>query len=239
METVSIEMSEGACDALLWLPEAPRHAVLWCPDALGIRPANIRQCEKLAEWGVAVLMVNQFWRYYRPPFITEGSQVGGEDQEFAEQGMRNYKQFDFTGIDADAPIWAEYLAERSGLDTFSYVGFCMGGRVGIRVAAATGERCTHVTAFHPAYLIQDNPNSEHLLLDQVQCPVHFEYADDDPGANAEQRAEFAEAALEAGGTLTDDLHPGALHGFMMEDRPVYAPEAAARGWEYLAGLYRD
>lgn len=239
METVSIDMSDGSCDALLWLPPNPSRAVLWCPDALGIRPANVQQAERLAEWGVAVLMVNQFWRYYRPPFITEDSRVGGENDDFAANGFRNYQRFDFAAVEADARIWAQYLADRSDLDAFSYIGFCMGGRVGVRVARGTGERCTKVIAFHPASLVQDGPDSEHRLLDEVQCPIHFAYADDDPGATAEHRRAFAEAADRAGVPFTEELHEGALHGFMMEDRPVYHPEAAAAGWAYLAREYRD
>lgn len=240
MQTVSLSMTDGTSQALLWTPPEPRHAVIWACDALGIRPAAVAQAEKLASWGVAVLMPNLFWRYYEPPLLVDGSTVGGEDDDFAKNGMRLYQAYDFDHVGQDAPQWAQTLREASGLDTVSFVGFCMGGRVGLRTAAALGDTCTQVTAFHPGGLVRDgDPGSEHLMLDAVSAPVYFAYADNDPIMTTEDQQNFQSAATSAGLNLTTELYPEALHGFMMEDRPVFHPEASQRGWDHLATLYRS
>lgn len=233
-------MTDGTCEALLWSPAGARHAVVWACDALGIRPAAVQEAEKLASWGVAVLMPNLFWRYYQPPLLADGSTIGGEDPDFAKNGMRNYQSYDFDHVGIDAPRWASTLLEATGLKQVSFVGFCMGGRVGLRTAAVLQDTCAHVTAFHPGGLVRDeDPGSEHLMLAEVSCPVYFAYADNDPIMTAEDQARFAQEAASAGMTLRAELYPEALHGFMMEDRPVFHAEAAQRGWAELAKLYRS
>ncbi len=116
-------------------------------------------------------------------------------------------------------------------------GYCMGGPMAFRTAAAVPERVGAVASFHGGGLVTPNPNSPHLQA--AKTKAHFLIA---VAANDDQRAPndktvlkdtFAEAKLPAEIEVYQ-----AAHGWCPPDSRVYNEELAEKAWSRLLDLYK-
>src|SRR5436305_82294 len=55
-------------------------------------------------------------------------------------------------------------------------GYCMGARLGLRIAAAYPDRVAALGAFHGGGLVTDAPDSPHLLAKQLKADLYFGHA---------------------------------------------------------------
>ena len=70
---VTVATPDGEADAYFVAPKSGRHpGVLMWPDIMGLRPAFRQMADRLAQSGYAVLVVNQFYRSTRAPFLAPG-----------------------------------------------------------------------------------------------------------------------------------------------------------------------
>ena len=68
---VDITTDDGVCDAYLSQPDSPgpHPAVLFWPDAIGVRQRLYDMADTIASWGYVVLLPNIFYRSGRVPLI--------------------------------------------------------------------------------------------------------------------------------------------------------------------------
>ncbi len=233
----------GTCDALLARPDgddlSPLPGVLLIMDAVGLRPQIATMAARVANWGYAVLAPNTFWRAGRQPLMpVELRAADRRDERMAVMGPL---MGSLTGERwaSDGPAYLDALDARTPVtdDPTRIVGYCMGGRLGVALAAAEPDRVAVVAGFHPGGLVTPGADSPHLRLATVRARLHFGYADADASMPAEAQQIFAEAAAAAGCHLTADLYAGAAHGFTMADLPAYSPEADARHWRELEAVF--
>src|SRR6266404_8569261 len=58
-------------------------------------------------------------------------------------------------------------------------GYCMGGSLVVRTAAAVADRIGAGASFHGGGLVTDNPNSPHLLAPKIKARMYFGIAAND------------------------------------------------------------
>jgi carboxymethylenebutenolidase len=140
---------------------------------------------------------------------------------------------------ADGPAYLEHLARVAPVTRARtrVVGYCMGGRLGLALAAQRPDRVRTVAAFHPGGLVTDEPGSPHRLLPLVRSRLYFAFADNDPGMPPEAVARFVSSARAARCKLTSEVYAGAAHGFTMADLPAYSAVADARHWSELERVF--
>jgi carboxymethylenebutenolidase len=139
----------------------------------------------------------------------------------------------------DTEGFLAYLDTRTDVagDKVGAVGFCMGGGMAITSAAAHSDRFAAVASFHGGNLANDAPSSPHLFASKLQAELYVAGADND-GSYPLAMAERLEAALtEAGVRHFAEIYPGAAHGWMMPDFPVYDQVSAERGWASMLALF--
>jgi carboxymethylenebutenolidase len=122
-------------------------------------------------------------------------------------------------------------------------GYCMGGSLVVRTAAAVADRIGAGASFHGGGLVTDNPNSPHLLAPKIKERMYFGIAANDdmrqPDAKDKLKAAFAAAKVPA----EIELY-GSLHGWCVPDmplqngKPIYDMTDAERAWGKLVTLYR-
>lgn len=234
---VSIKTADGICDAYFVAPATGKHpAVLVWPDIFGLRPAFEQMGKRLAESGYAVLVVNQFYRNTKAPFAGNGDRDTVLKQAF---GWRATQTPETTVSDGKAFIdWLDRQKEVDRKRGIATTGYCMGGPMVMRTAAARPDRVRAGASFHGGGLATDKPDSPHLLVPQMKAQFLFAWAENDDQKDPQEkdrvRAAFAAAKLPA----EIEVYAGTKHGWCPPDSPVYDQVQADRAWERQLALFK-
>ncbi|MBB5709717.1 dienelactone hydrolase family protein [Sphingomonas xinjiangensis] len=232
---VTIRTPDGNADAYFVAPASGRHpAVLVWPDIMGLRPAFRRMADRLAQSGYAVLTVNQFYRSTKTPFVQAGESF---DQPAVRQRIEPFrKALTPEGTTRDSIAFVAFLDAQREVDTGSGVGvtgYCMGGPMMMRTAAANPARVRAGASFHGGGLAADGPDSPLLLVPQMKGRYLFAVAENDdaraPGDKDKLAAAFAAAKVPA----EIEVYAGTLHGWCPPDSRAYNPAQAERAWGRL------
>ena len=153
---VQIETPDGVADAYFVHPSQGKHAaiVVW-PDILGLRPAFRAMGKRLAESGYAVLVVNPFYRSAKAPVIEPGASFRDPAIREIVMPMRRLLTADTNFTDAKAFI--NYMDSRDEVDSDRLIGtsgYCMGGPIVMRTAAAVPERVGAAASFHGGMIVR-------------------------------------------------------------------------------------
>ena len=236
---IEVSTPDGVADCHFVHPSSGRHpGVLIWPDALGLRPAFKQMGKRLAESGYSVLVVNQYYRAQKAPIAAEGA-------SFADEAVRNKIRPLMGTLNAethvtDAKAFVGFLDGQDAVDPNRKVGtmgYCMGGPITMRTAAALPDRVGAAASFHGGGLVSDAPDSPHLLVPQMKAHYLFAVAQNDderqPEAKDVLRDAFAKARLPA----EIEVYEGAMHGWCPPDSQVYNEAQAERAWGRLLVLF--
>jgi carboxymethylenebutenolidase len=234
---VEIRTPDGVCDAYFVYPQSGAHAaVLVWPDILGLRTAFRQMGKRLAESGYSVLTVNPFYRGRRAPVVPEGATF---DEATRGIVFPLAQQLNATTHVTDARAFVAWLDQRPQVDRsrgIGTTGYCMGGPITMRTAAALPERIRAGASFHGGGLVTQNPDSPHLLVPQMKAQYLFAVAENDderePEAKNVLRDTFQKANLQA----EIEVYPAA-HGWCPPDSAVYDEAQAERAWSRLLALF--
>jgi carboxymethylenebutenolidase len=236
--TVDIRTPDGVADAYLTCPdEGERHpGVLFMMDAFGLRPRIEQMADRIAERGYAVLAPNLFYRAGRAPVLPVPDMSEEDARAEYFKGVRPLMgQLTPERMAADGAAYLEELAQVAD-EPVAITGYCMGARLGWRIAAAHSDRVAALAGFHGGSLVTDDPESPHHSAGALRADVYFGHADDDPSNSAEQIATL-DAALDAAGVAhRSEVYAGAAHGYTMADTPVYDEQASERHFTALFEL---
>ena len=231
---VNVTTPDGAADCYFVHPAtgmAP--AVLIWPDIFGLRPAFRQMGKRLAESGYAVLVVNPFYRAKKAPTSEAGSATPITQVMPLAQGLNETTHM----TDAKAFIaWLDKQASVARNKKVGTQGYCMGGLIAFRTAAAVPDRVGAVASFHGGGLVTDKPNSPHLQASKTKAQFLIAIADNDdkraPTDKDVLKETFAKASLPA----EIEVY-GAAHGWCPPDSRVYSEPLAEKAWTRLLALY--
>ena len=236
---VTIQTPDGTADCYFVHPVSGRHpAVLMWPDILGLRPAFREMGKRLAQSGYSVLVVNPFYRSAPSPVVPEGA-------SFQDPAIRSVVMPMAGALNArthvtDARTFVAWLDRQSSVDTnrkIGTMGYCMGGPIVMRTAAALPDRIGAGGSFHGGGLATDNADSPHLGIPDMDAHMLIAVAanDDerDPGNKDILRQAFAAANVPA----EIEVYEGAMHGWCVIDSAVYHQEQAERAWGRMLAIF--
>ena len=235
---LDIETPDGVADAYLTRPDdEERHpGVLFIMDAYGLRPRMEEMADRIAERGYAVLAPNVFYRAGRAPVLPFPDMTSEDARgEFFKDVRPLMAELTPGRLAADGAAYLDELAKVSE-ESVAITGYCMGARLGWRIAAAHPGRVAALAGFHGGGLATDDPESPHRSAGELRAEVYFAHADQDPSNTAEQISALGAALDEAGVTHHAEVYPGARHGYTMADTPAYDEQAAERHFAALFEL---
>ncbi|MYT31399.1 MULTISPECIES: dienelactone hydrolase family protein [unclassified Streptomyces] len=241
-ESIDLPTPDGTADAYLAHPDdgAPHPGVLLYMDAFGVRPTLQEMARRLAGHGYTVLVPNVVHRAGRAPVVElpEHIDVAERPEIFAKLSpILQALTPDMAMRDAGA--YLDWLAA-SPLVTDGPVGttgYCMGGVLAIRTAAAYPDRIAAAAAFHAGRVVTDAEDSPHRLADRITAELYFGHADEDASMTAEQIKTLEQTLDAAGVRYRSELYEGAHHGYTQVDTAAYHAEAAERHWRALLELF--
>ena len=239
---VTVKTADGACDAVLFHPAGEGHwpAVLIWPDIMGLRPAFRDMGKRLAAQGYVVLVPNPFYRSAKAPVIGDNFDFSNPEQRNRLMGYRGAMSND--GIDNDSKAYLDFLdaqpqsakGKKAGVQ-----GYCMGGALAFRTAAAVSGRIAAVGSFHGGNgLVTKNPDSPHLLIPKTNASFLVCQAQNDDATQPTLKDDLKAAFAAAGKTATVEVYH-ANHGWCVPGGAVYSQEEAERAWTALGALYKS
>ncbi len=233
---VDVRTPDGVADCYFVHPVSGSHpAVLIWPDAFGLRPAMKQMATRLAGSGYSVLVVNQYYRSQKAPIV--------DSTNFAE--VRETVRPLMASLNADthvtdAKAFVSFLDSQpsvNGSRKVGTMGYCMGGPITMRTAAAVPDRIGAGASFHGGGLVTDRPDSPHLLVPKMQAHYLFAIAENDDERQPEAKDILREAFAKAGLPAEIEVYEGAMHGWCPPDTQVYNEAQAERAWSRLLALF--
>jgi carboxymethylenebutenolidase len=237
--TIDVKTPDGVADSYLVRPgdDEGHPGVLLIMDAFGLRPQIQRMADRIAGRGFVVLAPNVFYRAGRSPIVSiEGIDDPEKREAVLARVMPMVSELTTERIVADGRAYLDRLAAEGAEGPAAITGYCMGGRLGWRLAAAYPDRIAALGCFHTGGLVSDAEDSPHRSAAKIDSELYLGFADQDRNATPEQIAALERALDEASVSYRAEVYPGALHGYTMADTPVYDEEAAERHFEELFAL---
>jgi carboxymethylenebutenolidase len=233
-QDVTIKTPDGTCDAyFVHVASGAAPGVLIWPDIFGLRPAFRQMGKRLAESGYSVLVVNPFYRQQKAPTASKGAATPiPELMPLAKQlgemtHMTDAKAFT-AWLDSQAPV-----AKNRRIGT---QGYCMGGPMAFRTAAANPDRVGAVASFHGGGLVTMEPNSPHLQASKTKASLLVAIASNDDKQRPTDKDVLKETFAKSGQSAEIEVYSGA-HGWCPPDSTVYNMADAEKAWTRLLALY--
>jgi carboxymethylenebutenolidase len=239
---VTIATPDGKADAFFVAPATGRHpGVLIWPDIMGLRPAFEQMARRLAESGYAVLVVNQFYRSVKAPFLKPGESF--DQPEVRARIMPWREPLTPAAVTRDGTAFTTWLDAQKEVDTkrpLGVTGYCMGGPMMLRTAAARADRVRAGASFHGAALVTDGPDSPAALVPQLKGGYLIAIAANDDARAPTDKDTLHTAFAAARVPAEIEVYAGANHGWCPPDSRAYDRPQAERAWNrQLALLVRQ
>jgi carboxymethylenebutenolidase len=232
---VSVKTPDGTADCYFVHPASGAAAgVLMWPDIFGLRPAFRQMGKRLAESGYSVLVVNPFYRAQKAPTAPAGAATPIAEVRPLAQGLSETTHM----TDAKAFIgWLDGQAAVAKNRRIGTQGYCMGGPMAFRTAAAVADRVGAAASFHGGGLVTDQPNSPHLQAAKSSAQFLVAIAANDDQRSPNEKTTLKETFAKADRPAEIEVYEGAAHGWCPPDSGVYNEAQAEKAWARLLALY--
>lgn len=233
-KTMQIPTTDGRATAFAAFPDdGVRHpGVLMYADAFGIRPVLKEMAIELAGHGYYVLVPNYFYRHGPAPLVELPEHIGEEVRPgLIAQLMPLIEAHTAERVLSDADAYLRFLTAQPEVDAgpVAVTGYCIGGLLATRTAAAHPGQVAALAAFH-APVGAVGPD----VFAEITAQVHFGHAESD--LTPEALGELNRALDAAKVDYTSEIYPGTVHGFTMSDTDAFDPAGLQRHWDRLFAL---
>jgi len=247
---VEIKTADGTCDAAFIHPATGSHpGVLIWPDAFGLRPSMREMAKRLAAEGYSVLVPNPFYRVAKSPVFENASNFNFGDP--AQRGKLTPLMGSINAAGAaerDAAAFITWLDAQRQVDRTKKIGtqgYCMGGPLVVKTAAAVPNRVGAGASFHGGGLVTANADSPHLLAPKIKARMYFGIAANDDMQQPDAKTKLKEAFAAAKVPAEIEVYSQSQHGWCVPDmpmqangQPIYNKADADRAWGKLLALYK-
>jgi len=232
---VTVKTPDGTADCYFVHPSTGTAAgVLLWPDIFGLRPAMRQMGKRLAESGYSVLVVNPFYRVKKAPTADNGAATPIPQLMPLAQALSETTQM----TDAKAFIgWLDQQSSVAKNRKMGTQGYCMGGPIAFRTAAAVPDRVGAIASFHGGGLVTTTPNSPHLQAAKTKARLLIAIAANDDERSPNDKNVLKETFEKANLPAEIEVYAGAAHGWCPPDSGVYNEPQAEKAWSRLLALY--
>src|SRR3989441_11584397 len=244
---VQVKTPDGTCDAVFIHPMTGSYpGVLIWPDAFGLRPSMRDIGKRIAAEGYSVLVPNPFYRVAKAPVFQDPSSFSFQNQADMAKLQPLMASINAPGAaEKDAVAFIAFLDGQPQVNKAKKIGtqgYCMGGPLVVKTAAAAPNRVGAGASFHGGGLVTDKPDSPHLLAPKIKARMYFGIASNDdmrqPDAKDKLREAFAAAKVPAEIEVYPALHGWCVPDMPIQNPPIYSKPDAERAWGKLVALYK-
>jgi carboxymethylenebutenolidase len=213
------EVAAGAVDGHVTHAERPRGGVLMLPTITGVDAHMKDRARALAEAGFTAMIWNPYPGETPPADTASAQPRAAKLNDGALDGMS---------------ACVGHLLDKLRLPTVAVMGFCLGGRYAV-LLAAKDKRLVGCVPYYPSIRVPMSPNQTLdalALAADIACPVHLIHGTADQVFVHAVFLKLRDVLDARKVTTTVQVHPGAVHSFMRPDlhtQPANA-EAARLSW---------
>jgi carboxymethylenebutenolidase len=245
---VEVKTQHGTCDAALVHPKSQGRwpAAILFVDAFGLRPTMRDMAKRLAQDGYVVLVPNPYYRSARAPGLPAGFDFNNPADRKKLAELRAPLTAD--AVTGDAIAYTAFLDANAPVKKSAKMGvfgYCMGGAMTLRAAAALPERVGAGASFHGGGLATDQPDSPHRLVPKIKAQYYFGVAANDDASDPQAKTKLEQAFADAHLNAKIEVYDGSLHGWCVSDmphapdgKPIYDEAQAERAWNELVVLFK-
>ncbi len=237
---VEIKTKDGSMNTFITHPDegGPFPAILFYQDAPGIREELYEMARRLGTGGYYVILPNLYYRKVRD-IVIDGNQAEIE-------GTYDYtKMFELMLATSNTMPVEDTKALFDHIDREPMVkqgpvgalGYCMGGRFAT-CAAARYPRMVATATYCATWMVNDQPDSAHLVVDKITGEIYFAVAEKDDYFPPAQIEELRRRMMSAGVKHRIETYPGTRHAFAFGDRDTHMVAAEERHWERMFALFK-
>ncbi|MEP7353250.1 MAG: dienelactone hydrolase family protein [Acidobacteriota bacterium] len=231
---VTIKTPDGTADCY-WVHPASGTApgVLLWPDIFGLRDPLRKMGKRLAESGYSVLIPNPFYRTKHAPTAENGAKTAINTQLPLMQALNENTHM------TDAKAFVAWLDQQSSVAKNKKIGtqgYCMGGPMAFRTAAAMPDRVGAVATFHGGGLVTKDDHSPHLQAAKTKVQFLIAVAESDDKTAPNDKVVLKETFEKAKLPAEIEVY-GAAHGWCPPDSNAYNEALAEKAWARLLVLY--
>jgi carboxymethylenebutenolidase len=232
---VNVPTPDGTADCYFVHPASgTAPGVLIWPDIFGLRPAFRQMGKRLAESGYSVLVVNPFYRTKKAPTADAGTATPIQQMMPLAQSLNATTQM----TDAKAFVaWLDTQPSVAKNRKIGTQGYCMGGPIAFRTAAAVPDRVGAVASFHGGGLVTDKPDSPYLQAAKSNAQFLIAIAANDDARSPNDKVVLKETFAKANLVAEIEVYADAAHGWCPPDSKVYNEQQAEKAWSRLLALY--
>jgi len=203
--------------------------------------------KRLAAEGYSVLVPNPFYRVSKAPF-TNASNFNFQNPTDMAKLRPLMASVNAPGnAEKDAVAYVAFLDAQKEVNKAKKIGtqgYCMGGALVVKTAAALPDRIGAGASFHGGGLVTDKTDSPHLLAPKIKARMYFGVASNDDARQPDAKDKLKEAFASAKVPAEIEVYAGALHGWCVPDMPtqngtpIYNKPDAERARGKLIALYK-
>jgi len=204
------------------------------PDIFGLRPAFRDMGKRLAETGYSVVVVNPFYRTQKAPTAAKGGATP------IQEVLPLAKTLSPTTHMTDAKAFVAWLDQQQSVAKNRKIGtqgYCMGGPIAFRTAAANPDRVGAIGSFHGGGLVTTDADSPHLLVAKTKASLLIAIASNDDKTRPMEKDVLKETFAKSGNAAEIEVYSG-MHGWCPPDSTVYNMPDAEKAWSRLLELYK-
>lgn len=233
---IEVSTTDGQVEAYRAGDEAAP-GVLFFIDAIGLRPQIHAMCDRIAGWGYSVLAPNVLFRSGRVEEVRPDGPLDTDEKRaaFFKHAMPRVGALTPERAERDIPAYVAALREHAGPGPIGTTGYCMGARLAVR-AAGLDPTVAACGGFHGGGLATEDADSPHTRIATSEAAFVFGHADGDRSMPPEQVERLEAALVAADRPHSNQIYPGAAHGYTMADTTMYDETSAERHFAELRAL---
>jgi carboxymethylenebutenolidase len=236
---IEVTTARGTMPVHITRPDAdgPRPLVILYMDAPGVRGDLFAAARRLADAGYAAALPDLYYAL-GPSERPDPAALAQGDESQRERMMAAAHGMDDREVVADTEALLDRLHDETAIDASGWacVGFCMGGRFGMRAAERFGEPLQAASLLHPSRLVTDAPDSPHRAVATIQGELYLGFGESDHVTPVSTIPPLREELERHNVPYGIEVFPAAEHGYTMPHSPAYNREAAERAWEGTLAL---
>jgi carboxymethylenebutenolidase len=237
--TIEINTPRGTMPVHVNRPDADKAApvVVIYMDAPGIRPALHGHAERLSGAGYTAVLPDLYYRF-DPAERPDPKKLAAGDPDASARMRTARDRIEDDEVIEDTRLLLAMLPDRP-TGAWGCVGFCMGGRFGLRAAETFGAELAAASLLHPTGLVTGERDSPHLAVDRVRGSLYLGFGEADEIAPPSEIPPLREQLERHDVSHRIDVMPDAEHGYTMPDRPAYNHDGAERAWAATLELFGE